>query len=238
MSSEKFWTEDPCILLTNIRLFPLRDMSRDEKLNAITRLSIVGAGVMYFMKYDFWFTFLLIALIAILLMKFSVKPESFSTGGHGGMAAVAIGETPIGDDDGSLADPTATREDFTLVPTYANPDMHTTTIAPLFSEEWQIYPPAYDVYVNTPPDVTFKAPLQPQLYPYGQYLTRTNLLPSDEYATHTLNGGPRQAREYVNSAFLRHSLGFRENMTRLYKKKLARRFRGSCGDVFSPFNSY
>lgn len=233
MSTEKFWTEDPCILFTNIRLFPLRDMSKDEKLNAITRLSIAGTAVLYFMKYDFWFTFLLLALIAILLMKYCAKSEGFTTSSRSSdirKESGDIGETAV--DMGTL------REDFTLVPTYANPDMHTTTIAPLFSEEWQIYPPAYDVYVNTPPDVTFKAPLQPQLYPYGQYLTRTNLLPSDEYATHTLNGGPRQAREYVNSAFLRHTLGFRENMSRLYKKKLARRFRSNCGDVFSPFNSY
>ncbi len=227
--SEKFWTEDPCILFTNIRLFPLADMSKDEKLNAVTRASIVGAIALYFLKYDFWFTFLLIALLAILLMKYCGNKEGFSTGNK------EIGETKVdlGEAKGD------TREEFTIVPTYANPDMHTTTIAPLFSEEWQIYPPTYDIYVNTPPDVTFKEPLHPQLYPYGQYLTRTNLLPSDEYATHTLNGGPRQAREYVNSAFTRLTVAHRENMTRLYKKKLARRFRNnSANDTFSPFNSY
>jgi len=76
------------------------------------------------------------------------------------------------------------------------------------------------------------------MYPYGQYLTRTNLLPSDEEATHMLNGGPRQAREYVNSNFARHTIAFRENMTRLYKKKLARRFRSNNNDVFSPFQGY
>lgn len=234
MATEKFWTEDPCVLFTNIRLFPLKEMTRDEKLNAITRLALVGAAAMYFYNdtKDYWFTFLLLAIIAILLIKFCAKSEGFSlTSDEGSATKTVIGETPL---DESLS----VREDFTLVPTYANPDMHTTTIAPLFSEEWQIYPPAYDVYVNTPPDVTFKAPLQPQLYPYGQYLTRTNLLPSDEYATHTLNGGPRQAREYVNSSWTRHTLGFRENMTRLYKKRLARRWRQNCGDTFSPFNSY
>lgn len=226
--AEKFWTEDPCTLLTNIRLFPMKDMTRDEKLNAITRLAIAGSAAMYFMKYDYWFTFLLLALLAIVLMKFCVKQEGFTM-------STGTGETLV---DGVDAVGEGLREDFTLVPTYANPDMHTTTIAPLFSEEWQVYPPAYDIYVNTPPDVTFKAPLNPQSYPYGQYLTRTNLLPSDEYATHTLNGGPRQAREYVNSAFLRNTLAYRENMSRLYKKKLARRWRNSCNDTFSPFNSY
>lgn len=225
--TEKFWTEDPCILFTNIRLFPLREMTKDEKLNALTRSAIAASAVMYFMKYEFWLIFLLVALLAIVLLKYAAKNnEGFQTRDT---QEKKIGETPLTTD---------LREDFTLVPTYASPDLHTTTIAPIFSEEWQIYPPAYDVYVNTPPDVTFKAPLQPQLYPYGQYLTRTNLLPSDEYATHMLNGGPRQAREYVNNSFVRNTISHRDNMTRLYKKALARRFRSNCGDVFSPFQSY
>lgn len=223
MSSEKFWIDDPCVLFTNIRLFPLSDMSKDEKLNALTRLAIVAGAVLYFMKYEFWFTFLLLAILLIVLLKYgSAKGEGFDMKKEANEVA---GETPI-------------KEDFTLVPTYASPDMHTTTIAPLFAEEWQIYPPLYDVYVNTPPPVSFDEPLHPQSYPYGQYLTRTNLLPSDEYGTHMLNGGPRQAREYANSSFIRHALGYRENMTRLYKKKLARRFRNTCNDTFSPFNSY
>lgn len=131
------------------------------------------------------------------------------------------------------------KEDFTLVPTYPNPDMNTTTVAPLFAEEWQIEPPAYDLYTNTPPDVSFQAPPSPQVYPYMQLLTKSNLLPSDEYASHMLNGGPKQAREYVNGAFMRHTLAHRDNMTRLYKKRLANRFRNSTVyDTFSPYSSY
>lgn len=206
---EKFWLEDPCILLTNIRLFPTSDMTKDEKLNALTRASIAISAGMYFMENEYWFTFLIVSILAIVILKYNGKK-----------------------DDGK------DKEDFTLVPTYANPNLETTTIAPLFAEEWQMYPPVYDEYVNTPPDVSFAEPLQPQQYPYGQYLTRTNLLPSDEYATHMLNGGPKQAREYVNGAFMRHEMSFRENMTRLYKKKLARRFRNNANDTFSPFESY
>lgn len=214
-SNEKFWTEDPCVILSNLKFLPTSDMTRDEKLNALTRLTLIVAGGLYWAKYEFWFTFLIIALLLIVLLKYAGVKEN--------------------KDDGKDKDV----EEFTLTPTYASPDMHTTTLAPLFSEEWQIYPPAYDIYVNTPdPNVTFEEPLQPQMYPYGQYLTRTNLLPSDEYGTHMLNGGPRQAREYANSAFVRHRLGFQENMSRLYKKSLARRFRNNCNDTFSPFQSY
>jgi len=224
---EKFWTEDPCILFTNIRLFPLKEMTKDEKLNAVTRLAIAASAGMYFMKYDFWFTFLLLSLLIIVILKYNAGNEGFSMGGSGSGSGA------------SETTPVDLKENFSLVPTYANPDYHTTTITPIFSEEWQIYPPVYDTYVNTPdPNITFKAPLQPQSYPYGQYLTRTNLLPSDEEATHMLNGGPRQAREYVNTAFTRNQIGFRENMTRLYKKRLARKYRSNCNDDFSPYQSY
>jgi hypothetical protein len=211
--AEKFWIEDPCVLFTNLRPFPLASMSKDEKLNALTRLSILASAVMYYLKFEHWLTFLLLSILAIILLKYAGKGCSGSSNEH-------------------------KKEDFTLVPTFASPDMHTTTVAPIFSEEWQIYPPSYDLYTNTAPEVKFEEPMMPQSYPYGQYLTRTNLLPSDEYATHMLNGGPRQAREYVNGSFIRHDLAYRDNMSRLYKKKLARRFRSNGNDTFSPFSSY
>jgi hypothetical protein len=209
---EKFWVDDPTVLVKNLMIFPLPTMSKNQKLNALTRLAVVISTTLYFMNYEYWFTFLVLSLLAIILLKYAKPEEDFT-------------ETK--------------KEDFTLVPTYANPDYHTTTVAPLFAEEWQIYPPAYDLYTNTPPTgVTFAEPLTPQSYPYGQYLTRTNLLPSDEYGTHMLNGGVRQAKEYVNTAFLRHTMAHREEMTRLYKKKLARRFRMNQNDTFSPFQGY
>lgn len=220
-SGEKFWVDDPSVLITNIRLFPLASMTKDEKLNALTRLGILIGGVLYFMNNEHWFTFIILSMLVVLLMKYAGKPENFSPPSHDSKD----GETQI--------------ENFTLTPTYSSPDMSLTTIAPLFSEEWQILPPAYDLYVNTPPDVSFAEPLTPANFPYGQYLTTTNLLPSDEQATRMFNGGPKQARSYINSAFTRHTMAYRDNMTKLYKKKLARRFRATnCNDSFSPFHSY
>ena len=204
---EKFWIDDPCEIF-DIRIFPTADMTKDEKLNALTRLTILVSIALYASKYNQWYIFLIVSLLLIMAVKTRNKT------------------------------PPMLKEDFTLVPTYTSTDMNVTTVAPLFAEEWQIYPPSYDLYTNTPPQTTFKEPPTPQSYPYGQYLTRSNLLPSDEHATHLLNGGTRQAREYVNNSFLRNELGFRENMTRLYKKKLARRFRHNCNDTFSPYHSY
>jgi hypothetical protein len=207
-NKEKFWAEDPCVLVTDLRFVPTANMNRDEKLNALARLSIIICIAMYFLHYKYWFTFLVLAFLVILLLKYVKK----------------------GNED--------SKEGFTLTPTYTGLELDQTTVAPTFAEEWQVYPPTYDIYENYPPSVTFQEPLKPQNYPYGQYLTRTNTLPSDEFAMHMLNGSPRNAREYANSAFLRNTLAFRDNMTRLYKKKLARRFRQNCTDTFSPYHSY
>jgi len=129
-------------------------------------------------------------------------------------------------------------EGFSVTPTYIGTDFQQTIVAPTYAEEWQIPPPAYDLYTQVPYPDTFEEPLKPQSYPYGQYLTRTNLLPSDEYYTHMGCGGARTAREYINSTYLRHDLANRENISRIYKKKLNRRFRHNTQDTFSPFQSY
>lgn len=222
-SSTKFWVEDPCILFTDMALFPTKNMTKAEKLNALTRLVIIIAIIMYVMKYEHWFTFLVISVIVIIVLNYSSRPENFEK------------KEISSDEDKNV-------EKFSIVPTYVGTDFQQTVIAPTFSEEWQIPPPAYDLYTQVPyPGASqdrFETPLQPKSYPYGQYLTRTNLLPGDEYFTHLGCGGARTAREYINSTFLRHDLASRDNLSRIYKKKLDRRFRNNCGDTFSPFMSY
>lgn len=209
MGDEKFWITDPCVLFKPV-IFPTSNMSRNEKLNALTRLSILIAIVMYALEYKHWFTFLILALLIFVLIRF-------------------LGREPKDHDV----------EGFTMTPTYSSTDFNQTIVSPTFSEEWQSPPPAYDIYTNVPTPDSFEFPIKPQNYPYGQVLSRTNLLPNDEYMTHMLNGSSNYAREYVNNAWTRHELAFRDNMSRILKKKLERRFRQtSCNDSFSPYNSY
>jgi len=232
-SSNKFWVEDPCALFTELALFPTTDMSKAEKLNALARLAIVIAIVMYFMKYEHWFVFLVLSILVVVVLNYAgAASESFKKGSAKKSKS----------DDEEEDDKDESVEDFTIVPTYVGTDFQQTVVAPTYAEEWQIPPPAYDIYTQVPyPGAaadTFEKPMQPQSYPYGQYLTRTNLLPSDEYYIHLGCGGARTAREYINSTFLRHDLARRENMTRIYKKKLNRRFRHNCQDTYSPYHSY
>lgn len=216
MKETKFFLEDPSILITDMVLFPTADMTREQKLNALTRLAVIISAGMYVMEYDHWQTFLLMSTLAIIVVQYVSKSKS----------------QPVNEE---------TKESFTIVPTYMDDDFGSTVVAPTFAEEWRIPPPSYDQYTSvenlTP---LFQEPPRPQSYPYGQYLTKTNLLPSDEYQTHmNPSGGGRDARDFANSAFMKHRMAFQENMMRVYKKKLGRRFRhNSYDNTFSPFHSY
>lgn len=230
---QKFWLNDPCVLLSDFAILPTQEMTKAEKMNALTRLALIVAGCMYFSKYKHWKTFLVCSILLIILLFFGtpeskVKPSLLSSSGEQGDQGEASEEDFV--------------ENFSIVPTYLGTDFNQTIVSPTFSEEWQIPPPAYDQYTQAPytgaEKDTFEMPLTPQSYPYGQYMTTTNLLPSDEYYIHMGCGGTQNAREYANSTFLRNDLAFRENMMRLHKKSLARRFRHNTQDTYSPYHSY
>lgn len=232
-SNDLFWAKDPGVLFQNFAIFPTPNMTKNEKLNALTRLAIVVSIIMYFMEYQHWFIFLVLSLLVIVILAYAGDSESFAT------KTMKSEETE--NEESDVDTENSIIEKFTVTPTYVGTDFQQTVVSPTYSEEWQNPPRAYDLYTNVPypdnPD-TFDTPMMPQSYPYGQYLTKTNLLPSDEYYTHLGCGGPRTARNYINSTFLRNDLQFRDNMMRMYKKKLNRRFRQSNQDSFSPYSSY
>jgi hypothetical protein len=168
---------------------------------------------MFSLDYPNWYIFLLISILLIIVIQYSSKAK----------------------------DSKKTEEHFSVVPTRISGDFLETIVTPTYSEEVRVPPPAYDQFNDTTIlDIPFEEPLRPQSYPYGQYLTKTNLLPSDEYYVHTnLSGGSSKAREFANSTFTRNEIAYRENSTRLFKKLLARRFRhDSLNDSYSPFHSY
>jgi len=208
----KFWVETPCILMSDIVFFPTANMTREQKLNALTRLAIAIAVAMFLMDYKYWSTFLLISVLFLVIVYYSEKNNKVD------------------------------KEGFSIVPTRVGDDFHQTIVAPLFAEEVRVPPPSYDMETSVDfTDIPFEDPIRPQSYPYGQYLTRTNLLPSDEYLIHmNLTGGAKNAREFANSSFTKHTMAFRENMTRIHKKSLQKRFRHGQteNDTWSPFSSY
>ena len=139
------------------------------------------------------------------------------------------------------------REGFSITPTYMTDDFTETNVAPVYAEEWQVPNPAYD-HLDNPSDQfipadedVFEIPTDTRSYPYGQLLSRTNILPRDEMLMNTqLQGGHIQAKEYVNDYWTRNEIARRENLMRLRLKSNERRYRhtGRARDIFSPYKSY
>jgi hypothetical protein len=153
--------------------------------------------------------------------------------------------TPIGNDLMSLqyaANPTPSSEHFSIVPTSFQP-FETIVVSPIFAEEYHVRPPVYDLYINRPrQDAPYKQINKiedPRDFPYGQYLTTTNLLPGDEKKLSLYCNSKSKALGYVNSVFVMNDIAFRENMSRILLKKIKRRERHTnCNDSYSPYFSY
>jgi hypothetical protein len=131
-------------------------------------------------------------------------------------------------------------EGFSVTPGATQP-FQSVTVAPTYASEWHEPPFEYTVIQDRVPD--FDVPklteLEPSVYPYSQYVSNVNLLPYDDYVLRVEGDGTEQfARNFVNDATTRHDLAFREESTRIHKLKMARKFRQSCSDTFSPLSSY
>jgi len=64
----KFWVEDPCILLLDPVFIPSPGQSRDQKLNALTRLVILVTVILYMCEYEHWLLFLVVAILVIVII--------------------------------------------------------------------------------------------------------------------------------------------------------------------------
>ena len=81
-TGEKFWLENPCILITNFCKFspfgPFTDKRFSNNMNAYTRLIIIVSIVIYTITKEINYIFIGIFLIVlIIIMYYSLKKDSF-----------------------------------------------------------------------------------------------------------------------------------------------------------------
>lgn len=231
----KFWLEDPLVLARSIDFIPSEGMTRDEKLNALTRLVIGVSVFLYVSKYKYWSTFLLVSLAGIIGLKYSgrSKTEGFSV-------------PPTYDG--------INYQETVLAPAYAEEWQVPPVSYDLVDEVYQDVPDSYgpirslpgqkrsingysssaDRYVKLGDLRRTKDPLE--VDPYGQFLTRTNQLPGDEDYIRS-HGQLSTARDFANNAFLRHKNAYQEEMMRIQKKKIARRYSQNLYTVSSAYTS-
>lgn len=136
------------------------------------------------------------------------------------------------------------KEGFTIPPTYVDGASPMTTVPPMFAEEWQIPPPAYDVYnmsdANDPYNelaYNSQADLIKRPYPiYSQYLSDTTVLPQEE---EELKNRPlRDAQFYMTDAITRDELTFRNDIIRPFVNRINREYKHGCFDQITPYSSW
>ena len=136
------------------------------------------------------------------------------------------------------------KEHFTIPPTYVDGSSPMTTVPPMFAEEWQIPPPAYDVYnmsdVENPYNqlaYNSQIDLNKQPYPiYSQYISDTTVLPQEE---EELKNRPlRDAQFYMTDAVTRDEITFRNDMIRPFVNRINREYNHGCFDQITPYSSW
>ncbi len=146
-NNTKFWLNDPCVLVTDFNLAPNSSLSMNEKLNALTRIILLGSIIMYAMDYQYWFVFLIVGILIVLAIKLlSVQNNNM-------------------------------KEGFSIPPVYVDGAEPVTTIPPIHAEEWQVPPPIYDEYTNAPSPEGKCGEYNEQRPIYGQYISAHRLFP-------------------------------------------------------------
>lgn len=71
LQSEAFWLDSPGSLLSNMHVVPTCEMSKEGRLNAITRLLIIVTVVLFFLvKSSMWLTVLVAGIAVVLVIYF------------------------------------------------------------------------------------------------------------------------------------------------------------------------
>jgi hypothetical protein len=215
--SQNFWLDDPCALFTpdGPTFLPTTNMSKNQKLNAISRSIILLSILMFYCDFGvdqgfhhLWLDFFLVGLIFVIIFKYK--------------------------------DSTSYKEGY-VNPTYLEGTLYDglTVVPPIFSEEWQIPSPVYDEYTLLPevdniPEVdSFGGNDRPV---YGQYITNSNMLPHN--MPETRNMSLEDTKLYMNDEFTNDTIQFRNDMMRTTINKMNREYRNSCFDQISPGNSF
>ncbi|AGV01658.1 membrane protein [Cannes 8 virus] len=204
-TEEKFWAEDLCDLFCNLSIIPKASMSLDSKLNALTRLVIIISIIAYFLKYQYWYIFLLISLGILILFKYSrkePKKEGFTIPQTNLVGSQIVSTIPpvLGE---QWENPSPTYNNYTLLADEQGPNC---SVPPTFDES------AFPVY--------------------GQYYTQSNLQPfrDEELRNQSLVDSTVQ----MNNAFLSDQLQFRNDYIRLFQNRLRRDFASSRYEAVSP----
>ena len=138
MVNDQFWSDNINVLFNKRRLiefFPTKDMSRAEKLNAISRLSIYLGVLLFLYKGQFWALYIPLIGLAFCLFLYKTSKKSDE------IAQEDIIRTDVYPDKQSVNEPDSVYNQECVMPTKDNPFMNFTVNQYLDDPE---RPPACD----------------------------------------------------------------------------------------------
>jgi len=234
---EKMWFNDPTVLLKSWTIIPNQEMTNAERLNTITRLLLVVVIGMIILGFDCWVSVLCIGLILIVILKSTMggedgaRREGFQPH-RGGQPACPCGQ------DSSMAYINSKYEQSPLTPfTHVNygPRSYTTAkyaVKPLYvpaaaREQWQNEPRYCNEFASTPasyniiPGPGATGPSRKCHFEDYTWIdnTPTGIFPDLR---------PRSAMTAVQSAFMRDSLEFRNNIMGEYVDFFGKQRQHAC----------
>ena len=68
-----FWFDDPSALFQTFHIVPNPDMTDAERLNAMTRVIIVIAAIMFLLKFPIWWLFLGLGILVVIVLWYIIK---------------------------------------------------------------------------------------------------------------------------------------------------------------------
>ncbi len=246
---EKFWLNDPKVLFIGTgqgfpAIFPTKDMTVAERLNALTRLLIIIIIVLFFFDYNplDLLVILFLGILLILALKSSYTDvEHFGPhrGGHSACEGCGFDSTQphinfkyeITPQNQYTHLNTGLRSyanaKYNLIPPYVPaPYNEVWRREPKFCNEFNMNPDPYNIV--SPTSLSYRDFVQPQPKCFFEDRMYRDILPSNQCGY-----GKVSAMPAIQSAFMRDSSEFRNNIMGQYIDTFAKQRQHGCA-AFKP----
>ncbi len=242
--SDPFWLKNPKVLFSTLEFVPTQSMTNAERLNTLTRLLIIITVGIYFLGYNQYLTVLALGFLLILILRETQK-ENFrprrgvhdpchTCGFDSNMAYInsKYETTPLNQfshtNDGLRS---YTHAHYKVIPQYVPaPYREVWRKEPRFCNEFSQYPNTYNIIPDRPNNYRYISEnfSQPENKCYFEDREWIQNVPSGQCAPGRVSAMPA-----VQSAFMRDTLEFRNNIMGDYIDQFERQRQHNCVD-FKP----
>ena len=238
MQTTPFWLSDPTILIRDLTLLPNQEMTNAQRLNALTRLLLLTALLMYLCGNDQYLTVLVVGIVVILILRSNRPKENFQPhrGGHDPCHTCGLDSsmsyinskyetTPLTQfDHVNYGLRSYNNSKYKVIPLDTPaPYREIWQNEPRYCNEYSQYPQPYEI---TPTSESWEMPSNKCHFEDREWIDNT---PDGIFP----NLAKQSAMPAIQSAFMRDSLDFRNNIMGQYVDFFEKQRQHNCVD-FKP----